>query len=91
MHTDPDNILIKDILFSYGSYYTSLVRVLVWLSEAVTEICCKKTVLIFTKRTFKKYLWKDFIFSKVTDCRHATWLKINFFTGIFYCVTGVTG
>ena len=34
---------------------------------------------------------KDFLFSKVTDCRHATWLKINFFTGIFYCVTGVTG
>ena len=91
MHTNSDNILIKNILFSYGSYYTSLERALVWLSEAVTEICCKKMVLIFTKNTFKKYLWKDFIFSKVTDCRHATWLRINFFTGIFYCVTGVTG
>ena len=31
---------------------------------------------------------KDLIFSKV---RHATWLKINFFTGIFYSVAGVTG
>ena len=91
MHTDPDNILIKDILFSYGSYYTSLVRVLVWLSEAVTEICCNKIVLISKKKTFKKYLLKDFVFIKVTDCRHATWLKINSFTGNFYCVTGVTG
>ena len=43
------------------------------------------------KKAFKKYLSIDFLFSKVTDCRHATWLKINFFTGIFYCVTGVTG
>ena len=91
MHTNPDNILSKDILFSYGSYYTSLVRVLVQLSEATTEICCKKIVLISMKKTFKKYLLKDFIFSNVTDCRHATWLKINFFTDIFYCVTGVTG
>ena len=87
----PYNILIKDILFSYGSYYTLLVRVLVWLSEEVTEICCKKIVLISMKKIFKKYLLKDFIFSKVTDCRHATWLKINFFTGIFSCMTGVTG
>ena len=77
MHTNPDNILIKDILFSYGSYYSSLVRVLVWLSEAVTEICCKKMVLISTEKTFKKYLLKNFILSKVTDCRHATWLKYN--------------
>ena len=65
MHTNPDNILIKDILFSYGSYYTSLVRVLVWLSEGVTEICCKKIVLIFTNKTFKKYLWKDLILVKL--------------------------
>ena len=43
------------------------------------------------KKTFKKYLLKDFLFIKVTDCRHRTWLKINFFTGIFYCVTDVTG
>ena len=91
MHTNPGNILINDILFLYGNYYTPLVRVLVWLSETVTEICCKKMVLIFTKKTFKKYLWKGFIFSKVPDYRHATWLKINFFTDNFYCVTGVTG
>ena len=77
MHTNPDNILIKDILFSYGSYYSSLVRVLVWLTEAVTEICCKKMVLISTEKTFKKYLLKNFILSKVTDCRNATWLKYN--------------
>ena len=32
------------------------------------------------KKTFKKYLLKYFLFSKVTDCKHATWLKINFFT-----------
>ena len=50
-----------------------------------------KIVLISMKKTFKKYLLKDFIFSKVTDCRHGTWLKINFFTGIFYFVTVVTG
>ena len=62
-----------------------------WFSEAVTEICCKKIVLITMKKIFKKYLLKDFIFSNLTDCRHATWLKINFFTGIFYYVTGVTG
>ena len=43
------------------------------------------------KKTFKKYLLKDFLFIKVTGCRHGTWLKINFFTGIFYCVTDVTG
>ena len=43
------------------------------------------------KKTFKKYLLIDFLFSKVTDCRHAAWLKINFFTVIFCCVTGVTG
>ena len=91
MHTNPDNILSKDILFSYGSYYTSLVKVLVWLSEAATEFCCKKIVLISMNKIFKKYLLEDFIFSKVTDCRHATWLKINFFTDVFYCVTGVTG
>ena len=91
MHTNPYNILIKDILFSYGSYYKLLVRVLVWLSEGVTEIYCKKIVLISMKKIFKKYLLKDFIFSKGTDCRHATWLKINFFTSIFYCMTGVTG
>ena len=91
MHTNHDNILIKDILFSFGSYYRLLVRVLVWFSEAVTEICCKKVVLITMKKIFKKYLLKNFIFSNVTDCRHATWLKINFFTGIFYYVTGVTG
>ena len=66
-------ILNKDILFSYGSYYTSLVRVLVWLSEVATEMCCKKIVLISVKKTFEKYLLKDFISSKVTDCRHATW------------------
>ena len=41
------------------------------------------------KKTFKKYLFKDFLFSK--DCRDGTWLKINFFTAIFYRVTGVTG
>ena len=41
-------------------------------------------------KIFKKYLLKDFIFSNVTDCKHATWLKINFFTYIFYYVTGVT-
>ena len=50
-----------------------------------------KIVLISIKKTFKKYLLKDFIFSKVKDYRHGTWLKINFFTGIFYNVTGVTG
>ena len=61
MHTNPDNILIKDILFSYGSYYTSLVRVLVWLSEAVTEIFCKKIVVISMKKTFKNTCLKDFI------------------------------
>ena len=43
------------------------------------------------KKTFEKYLLKDFIFSKVTDWRHAIWLKINFFPDISYCVTGVTG
>ena len=43
------------------------------------------------KKTFKKYLFKNFLFSKVTDCRDGTWLKINFFTGIFYRVTGVAG
>ena len=43
------------------------------------------------KKIFKKYLLKDFVFSKVTDCRYATWLKITFFTGIFYFVTAVTG
>ena len=43
------------------------------------------------RKTFKKYLLKDFIFGKVTDCRNATWLKINFFTGIFSCMTTVTG
>ena len=91
MHTNPEKVLIKNILFSYGSYYISLVRVLVWLSEAATEICCKKIVLIFIKKTFEKYLLKDFVFSKVTSCRYATWSKINFFTGIFYCVTSVTG
>ena len=42
-------------------------------------------------KTFKKYLLKDFIFSKVTDSRHVTWLKITFFTGILYRMTGVTG
>ena len=75
MHTSPGNTLIKDILFSYGSYYISLVRVLVCLSEAVTKICWKKLFLISMKKTFKRYLLKGFIFSKVTDCRHATWLK----------------
>ena len=50
-----------------------------------------KIVLISMKKTFKKYLLKDFIFSKVTDGRHGTWIKINFFTGIFYYMTGVTG
>ena len=91
MNTNPGKVLSKNILFSYGSYYASLARVLVSLSEAATEICCKKVVLISMKKTFKKYLLKDFIFSKVTDCRHAIWLKINFFTGISYCVSGVTG
>ena len=43
------------------------------------------------KETFKKYMLNDFFISKVTDCRHATWLKINFFTVIYYGVTGVTG
>ena len=43
------------------------------------------------KKTFKKYMLKDFIFSKVKDCRHTTWLKIIFFTGLFYLETGVTG
>ena len=90
MDTKLEKVLSKNILFSYGSYYTSLVIVLMWLSEAATEICIK-IVLISMKKTFIKYLLKNFIFSKVTDCRHATWLKINFFTGIFYCVTGVTG
>ena len=75
MHINPDNMLGKDILFSYGNYYTSLVRVLVWLSEATTEICWKKIVLIAMKKTLKKHLLKNFIFSKVTDCRHVTWLK----------------
>ena len=42
MDTNPEKVLGKNILFSYGSYYTSLARVLVWLSEAPTEICCKK-------------------------------------------------
>ena len=42
MDTNPEKVLSKNILFSYGSYYTSLARVLVWLSEAPTEICCKK-------------------------------------------------
>ena len=91
MDTNPEKVLSKNILFSYGSYYTSLVRVLVWLSEAATEICCKIIVLISMKKTFKIYLLKYFIFSKVTRCRHAIWLKINFFTGIFYCVSGATG
>ena len=50
-----------------------------------------KIVVISMKKTFKRYLLKDLIFSKVTDCRHGTWLKINFFTSIFYYVTGVTG
>ena len=91
MHTNPEKVLSKNILFSYGSYYTSLVRVLVWLSEATTEICCKKVVVISMKKTFKTYLLKDFVFSKVTDCRHVIWLKINSFTGIFCCVNGATG
>ena len=91
MHTNPEKVLSKNILFPYRSYYTSLVTALVWLSEVATEICCKKIVLISMKKTFKRYLVKDFIFSKLTDCRYATWLKINFFAGIFYCVTGVTG
>ena len=43
------------------------------------------------KKTFKKYVLKDFIISKVTDSKHAVWLKISFFTVIFYGVTGVTG
>ena len=43
------------------------------------------------KKAFIKYLRKYFLFSEVADCRHATWLKINFSIGIFYCVTGVTG
>ena len=47
--------------------------------------------MISMKKTFKKYLLKDFLVSEVRDCRHATWLKINFFIGIFYCVTGVAG
>ena len=46
---------------SYGSYYASLVRVLVWLSEAVTEIFCKKIVVISMKKTFKNTCLKDFI------------------------------
>ena len=43
------------------------------------------------KKTFKKYLLKDFLVSEVRNCKHATWLKINIFIGIFYCVTGVAG
>ena len=91
MHTNPEKVLSQNILFSYGSYYTSPVRVLVWPSEAATEICCKKIVLVSIKKNLKKYLLKNFIFSKVTDCMHVTWLKINFFKGFFYCVAGVTG
>ena len=91
MDANPGKVLSKNILFSYGSNYASLARVLVSLSEAATEICSKKIILISMKKTFKKYLLKDFIFSKVTDCRHAIWLKINFFTGTSYCVSGVTG
>ena len=92
MHSNPENVLSKNILFSYGSCYTSLLRVLLlWLSEAATEICCKRIAPISMKKTFQKYLRKDFVFGKVTTFRHATWLIINFFTAIFYCVTGVTG
>ena len=43
------------------------------------------------KKTFKKYLLKDFLASEVRDCRDATWLKINFFIGIFYSVNCVAG
>ena len=41
MDTKLEKVLSKNILFSYGSYYTSLVIVLMWLSEAATEICIK--------------------------------------------------
>ena len=91
MHTNPEKVPNKNILFSYKSYFPSLVRVLVALLEAATEICYKKLVLVSMKKTFKKYVLKDFIISKVTDSRHAVWLKISFFTVIFYGVTGVTG
>ena len=37
------------------------------------------------KKTFKKYLLKDFLVSEVRDCRHATWLKINFFILCNWC------
>ena len=58
------------------------------VNQSVSQLVSQ---MISMKKTFKKYLLKDFLGSEVRDCRHATWFKINFFIGIFYCVTGVAG